>query len=134
MTDTAPNTSMIGARTDWAPYICSAVDAVIKNVRIEDTISGSVHGNDAGGSFADGWVKTLDLNRAIAPKGGEDIMNDTIADLKNGRCHIFVGDYVGADPDNESDTYDLSTEYHECKNSSTPTFHYILKDIVTIEE
>ena len=46
---------------------------------------------------------------------------------------MFQGEYIGVDPENESDTIDLREGYLENENSSAPSFHYILKDVITIE-
>ena len=50
-----------------------------------------------------------------------------------GRIDVFRGDYIGVNPDDPNDTYDLSKGYKENENSSAPTFHYVLKDVITVE-
>ena len=52
--------------------------------------------------------------------------------MSNGKTHVFKGDYVGVDPNDPSDTYDLNDEYVENKEQSAPTFHYVLKDVITV--
>ena len=47
---------------------------------------------------------------------------------------MFKGNYIGVNPEDESDTCDLSEGYKENKDSSAPTFFYILKDVITIEQ
>ena len=47
---------------------------------------------------------------------------------------MFEGDYIGVNPEDPSDTCDLREEYEENRYSSAPTFHYVLQDIITIEE
>ena len=54
---------------------------------------------------------------------------------KNGShsaLNIFT-EYSMTDPGDLADTIDLNSEYQENKNSSAPTFHYILDDVVTVE-
>ena len=59
---------------------------------------------------------------------------ETIEDFKEGKVHVFKGNYTGVDPDDPSDTYDLSKEFKENAKSSAPTFHYVLKDVITVVE
>lgn len=134
MVNVAPTTSLIGTRIDWTPYFTAAVEAVLKNKKIEDMIDGHVHGNDAGAGFKEGWVKMLELNHVIAAKGSREVMEKTIKDLEKGKCKVFYGDYTGVDPENEKDTCDLREEYPENDTSSAPTFHYVLKDVIEVEE
>lgn len=133
MIDVAPTTSLIGTRIDWSPYICGAVCAVLEEKRIEDVISGNVHGNDIGGGFREGWVKMLELNRAIAPAGSEELIRQTIRDIEAGKCHVFKGDYLGVNPNDPDDAWDLNVEYRENENASAPSFHYVLQDVIVLE-
>ncbi len=133
MMTNAPNTTITGARTDWAPYICSAIEAIINNARIEDFVDGHIHGNDAGGGFEHGWVKMLDYNRTIAPSNYEEIVSESIEEFKNGTCMVFFGDYTGVAPYDQSDVCNLKNEYRECRYRSAPSFHYILNDVVIVE-
>ena len=134
MIDVAPTTSLTGTRFDWSPYICDAVGAVLRERQIENVVTGHVHGNDVGAGFEAGWVKMLELNRAIAPEGSEELIRQTVADIEAGKCHVFQGDYFGVNPDDPSDTWDLRTEYPENAEASAPTFHYVLQDVIVIEE
>ena len=133
MIDVAPTTSLIGSRIDWSPYICGAVGAVLSEKRIETVVSGNVHGNDIGAGFREGWVKMLELNRAIAPAGSDDLIRRTVADIEAGKIHVFRGNYVGVDPYDPNDVWDLNTEFPENKSASAPAFHYVLKDVIVIE-
>ena len=61
------------------------------------------------------------------------MIEKSIALFKKGDIHVFSGNYRGSDPNDPSDTIDLSkTEYIENKDSSAPTFHYVI-DGITIE-
>ena len=132
MIDVAPATSLIGTRINWTPYCISAVEAMFSNQRIEDVARGHVHGNDIGAGFKEGWVSMLTLNHLIAPQGCEAMIKSTIDSLSAGTCPVFVGDYVGVDPFDPADTWDLHTEYRENASSSSPTFHYVLQDVIAI--
>ena len=133
MIDVAPATSLVGTRINWAPYCVSAVEAVLGSKRIEDVVRGHVHGNDIGAGFEEGWVSMLELNSLIAPQGCAAMIDSAIASLSSGSCPVFVGDYVGVDPFDETDTWDLHTEYRENESSSAPTFHYVLQDVIVVE-
>ena len=133
MIDVAPTTALIGTRIDWSPYIIGAVGAVLDQKRIEDAVPGNVHGNDIGAGFKEGWVKMFELNSAIAPAGSEELIRKTIADIEAGKCHVFRGNYVGVDPDDPNDVWDLHTEFPENRDMSAPAFHYVLNDVIFIE-
>ena len=133
MIDVAPTTSLISTRINWTPYIRDAIRATMNDRKIEEVIRGHVHGNDIGAGFEKGWVEMLELNPAIAPRGGAELINSAVDDLKNGRIHVFRGDYTGFNPADPSDTWDLNTEYHENSGCSAPSFHYVLQDVIIIE-
>ena len=132
MIDFAPASALISCRIDWSEYIISAVNAVIENKKIEKAVNGRVNGYDTSGGMKAGWVKILEINSAIAPKGCEKLVQQAQEDMSAGKIHVFKGDYIGVAPDDPSDTYDLNKEYIENENSSAPTFHYVLKDIITV--
>ena len=135
MFEVAPGSSLVTARLCWEPYILSAVEAVMSNRRIESVISGTVHGSDASAGFEDGWVAMDDLNLQVAAPGTQEAMDKAIEQFKRGNVSfVFKGDYTGVNPDDPSDTIDLKNGYTENKNTSYPTFHYILSDIVTVVE
>ena len=46
---------------------------------------------------------------------------------------MFKGNYTGVNPDDPSDTIDLNLGYKETRDSSSPSFRYILQECV-IEE
>lgn len=133
MLDVAPTTSLIGTRIDWSPYICAAVEAVLSGRQIERVANGHVHGNDVGAGFAQGWVHMLELNRVIAAEGSAQMVEETIEAFCNESCDIFVGEYLGVNPENANDIYDLRGGYQENATSSAPTFSYVLKDVIVIE-
>lgn len=134
MMDVAPKASLISTRIDWSEYITSAVGAVIDNDDIENRVSGNIHGCDVSGGFKDGWVGLFEINPAAEPEGCTEVVNDTIKKLEQGSINVFEGELVGVDPNDPNDTYDLSTPYIENENASAPSFHYILKDVIIIDE
>lgn len=134
MIDVAPTSSLISTRINWEPYMVSAVEAVLKDKPIENVVKGHRVGNDMGAGFKDNWVEVIGLNDVIAAKGSKDYIETAIKDLKNENIDIFKGDFIGVDPMDSSDTIDLREGYEECDKGSAPSFHYILKDAITIKE
>ena len=107
-----------------------AVDALLQGEVIEKHVEGDVHGNDIGAGFELNWVEMLELNNHIAAYGTEEQMDKAIGNLKKGKIQVFRGDYTGVDRENEDDVIDLNKGYEENSNYSSPSFHYILKDVV----
>lgn len=134
MFDVAPTSSLISSRIDWKYYMVQAVGAVLNGKKIEKSVKGNVHGNDIGGGLKEGWVQMLKLNKTIAAAGTQPVIDRLVDDFKNGKVEVFIGDYHGVDPFNPDDTIDLSGGYKENEKSSAPTFHYILDDVITVEE
>ena len=133
MSEVAPISSLITSRICWEPYILGAVDAVMRNKRIEEVVEGNVHGSDMSAGFEKGWVEVIDLNLQVCAPGTGDAIDAVIEKFKKGRKDfVYRGDYKGTDPDNKADTIDLKTAYIENKNTSYPLFHYILDDVITI--
>lgn len=135
MSEVAPGTSLITSRICWEPYILSAVDALMMNEPIEKMVSGNIHGTDVCAGFDKGWVEMIDLNEQVAAPSTQDAMNSAIGQFVRGNgAFVFRGNYKGVNPEDPSDTIDLRNGYIENENTSYPTFHYILSDIITIEE
>ena len=133
MSDVAPTTYLTGCKINWAPYILAAVGAVLEGKKIEECANGTVHGQDVSAGFDQGWVEMLELNRVVAPIGTQKKIDETIEAFHQGKIHVFQGNYIGVNPYDESDTYDLNQGYEENADSSAPSFGYVLKDVITIE-
>ena len=111
----------------------AAVDAVMANKSIETVVTGRIHGTDVSAGFDKGWMEMVDLNLPVAAPGTQEAMDRAIELFKRGNDDfVFKGNYTGTDPDNAADTIDLNAGYKENENTSYPTFHYILTDIITI--
>ena len=135
MSEVAPAASLVTSRICWEPYVLAAVDAVMTDRKIEKVVSGRVHGTDVSAGFEKGWVEMVDLNQQAAAPGTQEAMDSAIEQFKRGKGDfVFKGDYTGIDPDDPTDTCDLRGGYIENENASYPLFHYILSDIVTIED
>ena len=135
MSEVAPAASLVTSRICWEPYILSAVDAVMKDKKIESVVDGRVHGLDVSAGFEKGWVEMVDLNQQVAAPGTQEAMDKAIEVFRRGDgSGVFRGDYIGVNPADAADTCDLRNGYAENANTSYPLFHYILKDIITIED
>ncbi len=135
MSEVAPSSSLVTSRICWEPYILGATDAVMKNKSIETVVTGNIHGTDISAGFDKGWVEMEDLNMTVAAPGTEEAMNSAIEKLKKGNIDfVFKCGYIGVNPEDPSDIIDLHAGYTENANTSYPLFHYVLLDIITIEE
>ena len=134
MAELAPTTYLIGAKINWKPYMRQAVQAVLDQKKIEDVVGGNVNGQDIGAGFDENWVQMLELNEVVVAKGTRERIASTIEQLKSGQIEVFRGEYVGVNPQDVSDTDDLTEGYPENKESSAPTFYYILQDVIDIKE
>ena len=100
---------------------------------IESVVSGRIHGTDVSAGFEAGWVDMDDLNLQVAAPKTQEAMDQAIERFKRGNTDfVFKGNYKGVDPENPSDTIDLSGGYVENENTSYPLFHYVLSDIITV--
>lgn len=132
--DVAPGTSLVSTRTDWAPYVIGAVGAVMEGKEIEKTVPGNVFGHDMCAGFDEGWVDMTELNKQIVAYGTQEKLNKVIEGFQKGTIDVFKGDYVGVDPTDSSDTIDLNAGFKENAETSWPRFHYVLKDVITVDE
>ncbi len=132
--DAAPTTSLVGSRINWEPYISGAVEAVLNDKKIEKTVKGSVHGNDIGAGFDRGWVEILELNGHIATPGSREKIDELTEEFIKGRVEVYKGDYIGVNPDDETDTIFLKNGYEENKKCSAPAFNYVLKGVISVVE
>ena len=126
----APKTTLTGTRINWTPYVTGAIRAVLDGQDIESSIDADIHGNDAGAGFDKDWVQILEVNSRIAADGTQQRVEQEIAAFQRGKRRVFVGDYIGVNPADETDTYDLNNGYIENEWSSSPTFSYVLKNII----
>ena len=135
MSEVAPVSSLVTSRVCWDPYVLAAVDAVMADRKIEKVVSGHIHGNDVSAGFEKGWIELDDLNLRNAAPGTQEAINSAIEQFKRGKIDfVFKCGYIGVNPDDSSDIIDLHAGYIENENTSYPTYHYVLLDIITIVE
>ena len=133
MLDAASHTSLISARINWTPYITGAVGALLSSKPIEKYVDATANGRDMSAGFEKNWVEMLELNKLIAAEGTQARIDQIIEAFRKNQIEVFKGNYIGVNPRNPSDTIDLTQGYTENKESSSPSFHYILKDVITVE-
>ena len=134
MVDVAPTTSLVSCRIDWAPYIIAATQAVLKNKRIESVVKTKIKGNDAGAGFDKNWIEMIGLNKLIAADGTQEEMERIIKQFKNDSIEVFAGGYIGENPFDKKDIWDLRKPFHENANRSAPSFGYVLRDVIEVKQ
>jgi basic membrane protein A len=133
MADVAPNTSLASARICWEPYVEGAVRAQLADKPIEDMVGGNIHPkNDVSAGFDLGWVELLGLNEELLPAGSGNRIDGAITEMRQRTNPVFVGDYRGVNPDDPNDVCYLGGGFHENADSSIPSFHYVLDDVITV--
>lgn len=132
MTDVAPTRSLVSCSVDYSYYFEQSIDALLNGKNIEDCIDGDTFGQDAMAGFDKGWVRVLDMNDTITADNTKQVVEETIEMLEKGEKEVFYGPFTGVNPFDENERIDLSTPYHENENSSSPTFHYILDEVITV--
>lgn len=133
MTDVAPTTSLVASRINWAPYVTGAVSAVMKGKRIESVVRTGMKGNDAGAGFSQNWVEILGMNYLIVAPGTEETVVRIIKQFGRGSGSVFKGNYLGVNPFDENDRWDLRKTFPENAAQSAPLFRYVLKDVIEIK-
>jgi basic membrane protein A len=133
MISVAPTTALISASINWEPYMTAAVQAVFEDADIEAVVDAEIRGNDAGAGFDKGWIRMTELNSSVAAPGTAEVVEQVIEQLSADEISVFQGEYTGADPSDPADTVDLRTGYMENEDSSAPSFHYVLDNVIQIE-
>lgn len=134
MTDIAPTKSLISCCVDYSYYFEQSIGALLHDKKIEDCIDGRTYGQDAMAGLDKGWVRILDLNETVAPSGTKEMVEDTIDKLSKGELEVFSGPFTGVSVFDPNDRIDLNSPYKENEQSSSPTFCYILDDVISMEE
>ena len=134
MSDVAPTTSLISCRINWLPYFEQAISAVMDGTRIESVVKSKLKGNDSSFGFDRDWIEILGTNRIIVSPEMTQEIEKLKKQFKNGSLTVFKGDFIGVNPFDEDDVWNLNTPFYENKEQSAPSFHYILKDCIIVRE
>ena len=133
MIDVAPTTSLVSCRIDWAPYIIAASKAVLQGKPIESVSKSRLKGNDAGAGFDKGWIEMIGLNQLIAAPDTQAEMEKIIKRFKAGTLEAFKGNYIGENPFDSNDVWDLRKPFPENSERSAPSFGYVLRDVIEVK-
>ena len=57
-----------------------------------------------------------------------------IEKIEKGKLEVFSGPFTGVSVFDRNDKINLNTPYKENANSSSPSFSYVLDDVITIEK
>ena len=134
MTDIAPTRSLVSCCVDYSSYFEQSVYALLHDKKIEECIDGRTYKQDAMAGIDKGWVRILDINEAIVPKGTKEMVEGTIEKIEKGKLEVFSGPFTGVSVFDRNDKINLNTPYKENANSSSPSFSYVLDDVITIEK
>ena len=134
MTDVAPTASLVSCRIKWSPYIIGACEAVMKHKKIEAYVKSRYKTNDACEGFNKDWLEIVGLNRHILAPGTEEEIQRLIKLFKTNSISVFKGNYIGVNPYDESDIWDLQKPFIECEKRSSPSFCYVLREGIEIRE
>lgn len=105
----------------------------MNNMPIEEVVSGNMNGNDVWAGFDQDWLEMLELNENVVSEGTGAEMNRVIEAIKKGQIEVFKGSFIGENPDDPRIVTDLKWGYPENRSSSKPNFHYLLRDLITVE-
>jgi basic membrane protein A len=130
--DTAPTSALLSIRVNWSSYVLEAVSAVRNHKKIEDVVSGNKNGNDVSAGYAQGALEFLDLNKNLLQEDVGPILENAVRTVKEDPAAAYRGAYTGTDPNDPSDSINLEKGYIENANSSAPSFHYLLKDVIEV--
>lgn len=132
MADIAPTSSLVSCAVDYSFYFEQSVYALLNNKKIEDCIDGNVYKQDAVAGIEKGWVRILDVNYAIVPQNTDETISLLIEKFKENELSVFSGPFTGTNPYDAEDKIDLRTPFTENEKSSSPTFGYVLDDVIRV--
>ena len=75
----------------------------------------------------------IGLNTLIAAPGSIEEMEKIIKQFKSNSIEVFKGNYIGENPFDKNDIWDLRTPFPENKSRSAPSFCYVLRDVIEIK-
>lgn len=132
MTEIAPTRSLVSCNIDFSHYFIQAIEAVLNGQSIEKSVDARVHGQDTMAGLDKGWIRILDINKAVVADGTEDEIEKISAQLASGSLTVFKGNFTGTNPFDANDKIDLRDGYIENEKTSSPSFKYVLDDVIEI--
>lgn len=124
MTDVAPTSTLVSSHINWGVFVTDAVGKVLDGKELDQ---------DNWGGTADGWVSLVGMNKDLIAEGTTEMIEELEGKLADGSLSIFSGEYTGKN--SNGDTIDLAKEpYIENATQSSPTFDFILDNVITVVE
>lgn len=134
MIDVAPTTSLCSSRINWSPYMLGATKAVLEKKSIEKIVKSRYKTNDASAGFDRGWIEVMGINERLLAPGTMEKVEKIISQFKNKNLTVFCGNYIGINPFDPNDIFDLRNSFIECEKRSAPSFCYVLRDVIEVRE
>ena len=119
----APNAALVSARVNWGAYYTYALDCLCK---------GEAIAQDWCGTYAEKACYLSDLNEAIAAEGTKEAIEVAAAGLADGSVQVFSGPLYGVDADGNELNLAEGEFYEENKDSSSPSFAYVVDGITVL--
>lgn len=119
----APNAALVSARVNWGAYYTYALDCLCK---------GEAIAQDWCGTYAEKACYLSDLNEAIAAEGTKEAIEAAAAGLADGSVQVFSGPLYGVDADGNELNLAEGEFYEENKDSSSPSFAYVVDGITVL--
>ena len=123
MVPVAPNAALVSARVNWGAYYEYALDCLLK---------GEAIAQDWCGSYAENACYLSDLNEAIIADGTKEAIEAAAKGIADGSVQVFAGPLHGVDADGEELNLAEGEFYEENKDSSAPSFAYVVDGITVL--
>lgn len=123
MVPVAPNAALVSARVNWGAYYEYALDCLLK---------GEAIAQDWCGSYAENACYLSDLNEAIIADGTQEAIEAAAKGIADGSVQVFAGPLHGVDADGEELNLAEGEFYEENKDSSAPSFAYVVDGITVL--
>ena len=75
----------------------------------------------------------IGINQLISAPGAQLEMDKIIKQFKTGGLEVFKGNYIGENPFDPKDTWDLRKPFPENSERSAPSFGYVLRDVIEVK-
>lgn len=123
MIPVAPNAALVSARVNWGAYYEYALDCLLK---------GEAIAQDWCGSYAENACYLSDLNEAIIADGTQEAIEAAAKGIADGSVQVFAGPLHGVDADGNELNLAEGEFYEENKDSSAPSFAYVVDGITVL--
>lgn len=88
-------------------------------------------------SYTNTWSNTTTerklAEKLIAAPGTKEVIDSKIKQFKSKGIIVFEGNYMGVNPFDPDDIWNLKNPYIENALQSAPSFNYVLRDVISVE-